>query len=47
MIPTLKIGGTQALLVFLIVVVMFGAAHLAALSYPDAELSKAWILLGF
>ncbi len=47
MIPTFKIGGTQAIVVFLLVVVMFGAAHLAALSYPDSKLSKSWILLGF
>lgn len=47
MVPTLKIGGTHALIVFLMVVVMFGAAHLAALSKPDAKLSQAWILLGF
>ncbi len=47
MIPTLKIGGVHAVIVFLLVVVMFGAAHLAALSFPDSKLSKSWILLGF
>lgn len=46
-IPVLKVSGTVALMVFLYVVVLFGAAHLAALSRPDSRLSKAWILLGF
>jgi archaellum component FlaG (FlaF/FlaG flagellin family) len=46
-IPVFKVSGTHALMVFLIVTVLFGAAHLAALSYPDSKLSKAWVLLGF
>lgn len=46
-IPVLKISGVFALVIFLYVTVLFGAAHLAALSYPDNKLSKAWVLLGF
>jgi len=44
---TLPVTATAAILVFLVVVVMFGAAHLAALSRPDSTVAKAWIALGF
>lgn len=46
-IPVLKISGTVALIIFLYVVVMFGTLHLLALSKPDSQLAKAWIVLGF
>ncbi len=46
-IPVLKISGTVAIIIFLYVTVLFGAAHLACLAYPDSKLAKAWVLLGF
>lgn len=46
-IPVLKISGTVALIIVLYTVVLFGTAHLLALSKPQSKLSQAWILLGF
>jgi len=46
-IPVLKISGTVALIILLYTVVLFGTAHLLALSKPQSKLSQAWILLGF
>lgn len=47
MVPVLRVNGTNALLVFLMMVAVFGALHLLAASTPDARLSKAWVSLGF
>lgn len=46
-IPAFRIGGTQAIVIFLYVTVIFGALHLLAISYPDKALAKAWLSLGF
>lgn len=46
-IPVLKISGTVALIIFLYTVVLFGSAHLLAISKPQSKLAQAWILLGF
>lgn len=45
--PHFHISGTHALLMFLAMVVLFGASHLLAISMPDNKLSQAWLSLGF
>lgn len=45
--PVLNVNGTNALMVFLMMVVAFGSLHLLAAANPDARLSKAWVSLGF
>ncbi len=46
-IPAFRIGGTQAIVIFLYVFVMFGALHLFAISFPNNPASKAFLALGF
>jgi len=46
-IPAFKLGGMQAMVLFLYVVVMFGALHLLAISHPEWRFSKWWLGLGF
>lgn len=46
-VPVFRVTGTNALVVFLYVVALFGAAHLAALAHPNNRLSQAWLTLGF
>ena len=47
MIPTFRVGATSALYIILVVFVMFGAAHLAAATYPESKFAKILIGLGF
>jgi hypothetical protein len=45
--PHFHISGIHGVIVFLFVVAVFGAAHLAAASNPDNRLAQGWISLGF
>lgn len=48
MVPAMRIGATQALIVFLIVVVMFGTLHIYASANPGSKFTKLWVgVLGF
>lgn len=40
--PHFHMSGIHAIVVFLYIVVAFGALHLLALSFPDSLWSKAW-----
>lgn len=46
-IPAFRIGGTQALVIFLYVTVVFGSLHLFAINYPSNKVAKAWLAMGF
>lgn len=46
-VPVFKVGGSQAIVTFLYVVVMFGSAHLLATSLPNNKYAQAWLSLGF
>lgn len=45
--PHFHISGLHATIIFLMVVVMFGSAHLVAMSAPSNRVSQAWLALGF
>ena len=45
--PHFHVSGTHAIVLFLEMVVLFGAAHLLAASLPDKKLAQAWLALGF
>ena len=47
MLPHFHISGAHGITVFLFVVVLFGAAHLAATSFPDNRVAQGWLGLGF
>ncbi len=48
MIPSLRIGATQAFITVLIVVVVFGTLHILATSQPGSKFTKVWVgVLGF
>lgn len=46
-VPVFRISGSNALVTFIYVAVIFGALHLWAISKPDNKLAQAWIALGF
>ena len=45
--PSFNIGGMSGIILVLYMVAIFGTAHLLALSFPDATISKSWRALGF
>lgn len=45
--PHFHLSGMHALVIFLIVVVAFGALHLLAASAPNNRVAQAWLNLGF
>lgn len=46
-VPVFRINGSNAIITFLYVAVIFGALHLLAVSKPDNKIAQAWIALGF
>ena len=46
-VPVLKISFAQTLIIFLTVVIVFGALHLLAVSKPENKFFKSWLALGF
>ena len=47
MLPHFHLSGIHGFVVFLYVVAIFGALHLAAASKPESKYSQAWLGLGF
>ena len=47
MVPVFRISGTQAVIIFLTVLVTFGTLHLVTLSFPNSKWAQAFVLLGF
>lgn len=46
-VPVFRVNGSNAIVTFLYVAVMFGALHLLAISKPNTKLARAWLALGF
>ena len=46
-VPVFRLSGSNALVTFLYVFVLFGALHLLATSKPTSKLSQAYFALGF
>lgn len=46
-VPVFRINGTNAFVVFLYIVAVFGALHLLAISAPNNRLAQAWLGLNF
>lgn len=46
-VPVFRINGSNAIITFLYVAVIFGALHLLAVSKPNNKIAQAWIALGF
>lgn len=46
-VPVFRISGSNAIVTFIYVAVIFGALHLLAISHPENKLAKAWLSLGF
>ena len=47
MLPHFHLSGMEGVILFLYIVAVFGALHLAACSFPDNSLSRAWRGAGF
>lgn len=45
--PHFHLSGMQGVILFLYVVAVFGALHLAASSAPENRYARAWLALGF
>jgi len=45
--PHFHLSGMHALVIFLEMIVLFGAVHLLAVSFPNSKASQAWLALGF
>jgi len=45
--PHFHISGIHGVVIFLFVVAVFGALHLAAAAHPDNAVSQGWTALGF
>lgn len=46
-VPVFRVNGSNAVVTFLYVAVMFGALHLLAISKPNSRFAQAWMSLGF
>lgn len=46
-VPVFRISGAGGIVVFLYVLVTFGALHLFAISHPEKRASKVILALGF
>jgi len=46
-VPHFHLSGMQGVVLFLFIVATFGGLHMIAASYPDNQVSRAWLKLGF